>query len=329
MSLSSLEPLERLRAHADHPSAFLAWNDDVEHFAASSLPGVIAYRQRRNTIFIFGGPFAPVEHRQTLLTAFVEYAQRLTGRHGRLVAAQVRPGDVALFEALGWSVNQLGTTYGIDLAQFTIQGKLLAKVRQNMARARREGVTVREVASDAHPPQLEEIDRAWLRDKGWHVKRMTFLVGERQGRGAPHRRLFVAERDGTPIGYISYSPAFGSRPGWLYDLTRRTPQASVGTIELINHTALERFTAEGAQWLHLGLTPFARLAQQQPASASPLLTRMTTLLAAHGAALYPARSQEAFKLKWAPQVIEPEFVAFRGGPRPSSLWHLFRITNSI
>jgi lysylphosphatidylglycerol synthetase-like protein (DUF2156 family) len=329
MTQAPPEALELLRAHADHPSAFLAYNDDVEHFTVDSLPGVIAYRRRGRTVFIFGGPFAPVEHRKALLTAFVERAMQIVGRHGRLVAAQVRPADVDLFAALGWSVNQLGTTYGIDLARFTVQGKHLAKIRQNMARARREGVTVSEAPPHAHPPQLDEIDRAWLRDKGWHVKRMTFLVGEREGRGAPHRRLFVAERDGAPIGYISYSPAFGSRPGWLYDLTRRTPQASVGTIELINYTALQQFTAEGAEWLHLGLTPFAQLAPRQPSTASPLLTRMTALLASHGAAIYPARTQEAFKLKWAPHVVEPEFVAFRGGPRPASLWHLFKITNSI
>ncbi|MFG2127156.1 bifunctional lysylphosphatidylglycerol flippase/synthetase MprF [Streptomyces sp. NPDC048751] len=317
--------LDGLAAYADHPSGFLAYNDGVEHFTSDTVPGVVAHRRRGNSVFLFGGPFAPPEHRADLLA---EFQARVAGSRRRLVAAQVRAADVELFTRQGWTVNQLGSSYSIDLGAFSLRGKALAKIRQNMSRARREGVTVREMSPLDRLPALDEIDRRWLRDKGWHVKRMTFLVGERQGRGAPHRRLFVAERDGKVIGYITYSPAYGTRPGWLYDLTRRTPDASVGTIELINHTALETFAEEKAEWLHLGLTPFAGLGAE-PTTANPLLTRMVKLIAERGAFVYPARTQQAFKLKWAPHVIEPEYVAFRGGPRPSSLWQLFRITNAI
>ncbi|MEV7867362.1 DUF2156 domain-containing protein [Streptomyces sp. NPDC088124] len=325
MSAPSPDALESITAYADHPSGFIAYNDGAEHFTSASVPGVIAYRRRGGSVFVFGGPFAPAEHRGALLA---EFQERVAGRRRGLVAAQVRAADVELFAGRGWTVNQLGSSYSIDLGRFSLKGKAPAKIRQNLARARREGVTVREAPAGTHLPVLDEIDRKWLRDKGRHVKRMTFLVGEREGRGAPHRRLFTAHRDGAVIGYVSYSPAYGSRPGWLYDLTRRTPEAAVGTIELINLTALTAFAGEGAGWLHLGLTPFAGLGPE-PANASPLISRAVRLIAERGASLYPARSQQAFKLKWAPQVIEPEYVAFRGGPRPSSLWQLLRITNTI
>lgn len=325
MTAAPPDALESIAAYADHPSGYLAYNDGVEHFTSASVPGVIPYRRRGGTVFVFGGPFAPAEHRAALLADFQKRV--VTGRQ-RLVAVQVRAADLDLFAGADWTVNQLGSSYSVDLTRFSLKGKSLAKIRQNMARARREGVSVREVPAADPPPALDEIDRRWLRDKGWHVKRMTFLVGERTGRGTPHRRLFVAERDGAVIGYVSYSPSYGSRPGWLYDLTRRTPEASVGTIELINFAALQAFTEEGAEWLHLGLTPFAGLGTE-PANASAVLGRMVRLIAERGTFVYPARSQQAFKLKWAPHVIEPEYVAFRGGPRPSPLWQLFRITNAI
>ncbi|GHE48340.1 bifunctional lysylphosphatidylglycerol flippase/synthetase MprF [Streptomyces capitiformicae] len=325
MTTPQPDVLDSIAAYADHPSGFLAYNDGVEHFTSPSVAGVIAYRRRGDTVFTFGGPFAPAELRGALLA---EFQQRVVGARQRLVAAQVRAADLDVFAGRDWTVNQLGSSYSIDLERFTLKGKALAKIRQNMARARREKVSVREVPAVDPPPELDEIDRTWLRDKGRHVKRMTFLVGERTGRGTPHRRLFVAERDRAVIGYVSYSPSYGSRPGWLYDLTRRTPEASVGTIELINFAALQTFTEEGARWLHLGLTPFAGLGTE-PGNASPPLTRMVRLISERGAFVYPARSQQAFKLKWAPQVVEPEYVAFRGGPRPSSLWQLFRITNAI
>ncbi|WP_327233368.1 DUF2156 domain-containing protein [Streptomyces sp. NBC_01317] len=325
MTAAQPDALENISTYADHPSGFLAYNDGVEHFTSASVPGVISYRRRGATVFVFGGPFAPAEHRGALLA---EFQERVVGGRQQLVAVQVRAADLDVLAGPDWTVNQLGSSYSIDLTRFSLKGKALAKIRQNTARARRENVSVREVPAADPPPELDEIDRSWLRDKGRHVKRMTFLVGERTGRGTPYRRLFVAERGGSVIGYVSYSPVYGSRPGWLYDLTRRTPQASVGTVELINHAALRTFTEEGSEWLHLGLTPFAGLGDE-PANASPVLSRMVRQIAERGTFVYPARSQQAFKLKWAPQVIEPEYVAFRGGPRPSSLWQLFRITNAI
>ncbi|MGL5442699.1 MAG: O-seryl-isobutylhydroxylamine esterase, partial [[Mycobacterium] stephanolepidis] len=38
---------------------------------------------------------------------------------------------------------------------------------------------------------------------------------------------------------------------------------------------------------------------------------------------------EAFKHKWAPQVIEPEYLAFSHGPKVFPVWHLLRLTNAL
>ncbi|WP_219822344.1 DUF2156 domain-containing protein [Streptomyces sp. Ru72] len=46
--------------------------------------------------------------------------------------------------------------------------------------------------------------------------------------------------------------------------------APVGTVELVDLTALTRFAEEGAGWLHLGLTPFAGPGgEREPASREP------------------------------------------------------------
>ncbi|MGW0246342.1 phosphatidylglycerol lysyltransferase domain-containing protein [Nocardia goodfellowii] len=317
--------IDAIAAYADHPSAFIACNDETSHYFAPGLPGVVPYRARGGTVLVFGGPFGPPGARERLL----EHFRRDVVRRRRIVAVQVRPGDVEMFARQGFTVNQFGCTYGIDLSAFTSKGKPLAKVRQNVSRAAREGTTVHELPPGLRGDELDAIDRQWLRAKGWHVKKLDFMVGQREGRGAGARRLFVAERAGRITGYVSYSPAYGSRPGWLYDLTRRTPEASVGTIELVNLTALQQFKAEGAGWLHLGLTPFAGIGPDDHASGSGLVRWMIRTLSERGAFVYPAASQQAFKRKWAPHVIEPEYLAFGGGPRPSSVWQLLRVTNSI
>ncbi|MGW3287150.1 phosphatidylglycerol lysyltransferase domain-containing protein [Streptomyces sp. NPDC001002] len=322
------DAIDVLRAYADHPSAFLAVNAHTRHHHGRQMPGLVAHLPGRRHHIQFAGPLAPPSARGPLLD---EYLASLRGR-GLLTAVQVRAQDVDLYAERGFTVNQIGSTYGIDLSRFTLRGKALAKIRQNVSRARREEVTVTEAGPDDPVDQeaLDRIDHEWLRAKGRHVRQLAFLVGERGGPGRPLRRTFLARHRGRIVAYITYSPAWGSRPGWLYDLTRRDPQAPVGTIELVNLTALTRFTDEGAGWLHLGLTPFAGLADEhEPSCASRSMTRALRLVDRHGSAVYPARTQEGFKLKWDPHVVEPEYVAFQDGVRPGAVWRLLRATGAL
>ncbi|PRY39883.1 bifunctional lysylphosphatidylglycerol flippase/synthetase MprF [Umezawaea tangerina] len=320
------EVLASLREHSDHPSAFLGYNQATRHFRSDRVPGTIAYRLSRRHVVQLCGPLTAREHRPALLADFRAWAK---GERRRICAVQLSRQDAELYAAEGFAVNQLGRTYSVDLERFTMRGGPLAKVRQNIARAKRDGVTVEESAG--RDDLLATIDARWLRAKGWHVKELDFMIGERGGRGAEHRRIFVASVADRPVAYISYSPAFGGRPGWLYDLTRRDPDAPVGTIELVNVTALQRFQEEGAGWLHLGHTPFAGLdpVNEVPGAASGVVTRVADLIARRGKAIYPSRTQEAFKRKWAPHVVEPEYVAFEDGVSLPALWNLLRLTRAI
>ncbi len=326
ITLEDEKILASLRQHGDHPSGFLSYNQATRHFRSDRVPGTVAYRVSRRHVVQLCGPLTRQEHRADLLAHFRAWAGR---ERLRICAVQLSRQDAELYAAEGFVVNQLGRTYSVDLERFTMRGGPLAKVRQNIARAKRDGVTVEE--NTEREDLLATIDARWLRAKGRHVKELDFMIGERGGRGAEHRRIFVAAVAGNPVAYISYSPAFGSRPGWLYDLTRRDPDAPVGTIELINVTALQRFQDERAGWLHLGHTPFAGLAAENevPGAASRVVTRVTGLIAQHGKAIYPSRTQEAFKRKWAPHVVEPEYVAFEGGVSLPALWNLLRLTRAV
>jgi lysylphosphatidylglycerol synthetase-like protein (DUF2156 family) len=157
------------------------------------------------------------------------------------------------------------------------------------------------------------------------------MVGERAGPAASLRRLFVAaDAAGGALGYVTFSPVYGLHAGWLHDLSRRRPSAPPGTMELVIVTAVERFRAEGAGYLHFGLTPFTGLGQEHElASSSDLAAGLVRLLADHGRHLYPAADQLAYKQKWAPDLIQPEYVAFGGGVSLRSVWALLRLTNAI
>ena len=204
------------------------------------------------------------------------------------------------------------------------------QLRNKVSRARRAGVSVVETDNDQLGPQLDEIDRLWLRSKGRHVKELKLMVGQRGGPIQPDRRLFAAlDETGMALAYVSFSPVYGAQSGWLHDLSRRRPDAPPGVLELIVVTAIETFAAERASHLHFGFTPFTNLSpQHEVPGASRVVALILKFLAKHGSAIYPAASQLAYKEKWGLELVQPEYIAFQGGISLRRVWNLLRVTNA-
>jgi Uncharacterized conserved protein len=319
--------LSAVEKHADNPSAFLALNEGNQYFRDRGGDGFVVYRRSGHHLVQFGGVFAAPEQRASLLRSFRSFAreQRCT-----IVGIQLQREDLGLFHEEGFTINQVGSSYSLDLTGFSLRGSKFVKLRNKISRARRSGLTVAETDWETCARSIERIDKAWLRSKGRHVKEIEFLVGQLGGPAQQHRRLFVGTLDSGPVSYISYSPAHGSRPGWLHDLSRRLPDAPPGVMEAVNLHATETFIKEGADWLHFGFTPFTGLApEHEPAGASRMTGRFMRLLAEHGHAVYPASTQLAYKEKWGPQVVLPEYLAFEHGASLGAIWQVLRVTKSV
>ena len=87
------------------------------------------------------------------------------------------------------------------------------------------------------------------------------------------------------------------------------------------------YRGEGASHLHFGFTPFVFAGEEGP-GASRVVAFILRLLGRWGGFIYPARSQIAYKLKWGPDLVEREYLAFR----PLSfraVWDLLLLTRSI
>lgn len=319
-----LSVYDTLAVHSDNPSAFLALNCGNEFFRDDRYEGACAYRRSGRYVLQFGGPFAAAGDRAGLLDAFVAQAGP------RVVAVQLQREDAELYAERGFTVNQLGASYAVELSRFTLRGSRFVRLRNKISRARRAGLEVVETSEGADDAELDRIDRQWLREKGRHVKELRFLVGQRSGPLQRHRRLFVGRIEGSAVGYVNYSPVFGTRPGWLHDLSRRRPDAPPGVMEAVNAAAMARLAEDGAQWLHFGFTPFTGLApEHELPRCSPLFGRVVRLLAERGERIYPAATQLEYKAKWAPHAVLPEYIAFLGGPGIGAVWQLLRATNAL
>lgn len=356
---TSLDALPPLLDQLDHPSGYLALSAANARFVQPPQPGFIAYRRQGRHLFLFGGVHAPPESRAPLLDAFLAHAAAL---RCAVVAVQLRAPQLALFAQRGFTVNALGTSFGLHLPGFSLAGTRRMKLRNKIARARRLGLVVREVGRDLPRDAdtwaaLHAISDRWLRRKG--KQELDFMIGE-LGRIDDHkRRIFVVlheseHPDDSPrdcsttgrnelpqiagnalhdswVGFITYVPVHGQHPGYLHDLTRRVPEAPPGAMELCNAEAMTRLRAEGSCYLHFGFTPFvtAPVPPDFPSEcSSPWLDRAIALLYRYGRVIYPAQTQADYKRKWGPDLIEPEYVA----ARPLSLraiWDLLRLTRSL
>ena len=342
LSLSSLRPATPpsprpelaavagiLARRAENPSAFLALNDETCHFTVDGIDGVIAYRfAGRRTIVQFGGAFADQADQAPLLAAFLDFAR---AQRRKVAAVQLMRQDAELYATHGFTVNQLGADYARELSGFSLRGKKHMQLRNKVSRARRAGVSVVEAGPGRLGPQLDEIDRLWLRSKGRHVKELKLMVGQRGGPAQPSRRLFAAlDSAGSVLAYVSFSPVYGTQSGWLHDLSRRRPDAPPGVLVLIVITAIETFAAERASHLHFGFTPFTSLSpEHEVEGASRVAARILRFLAKHGSAIYPAANQLAYKEKWGLDLVQPEYIAFQGGISVRRLWSLLRATNAV
>ena len=311
---------------ADNPSSFLAVNEGNSYLHLPDTPGVIVYRPTGRYLVQFGGPFAPKEARPRLLRAFLDLAAR---QDREIVAIQLQGADAAEYLDEGFTVNQVGASYALRLDTFRLQGTRFMQLRNKIARAMRSGLAINEVPLSPWHAAMKELDAGWLNAKG-AAKPLEFLVGQYGGRYQHLRRLFVGVHGDQLTGYISYSPVYGSRPGWMHDLSRRQPGCPPGVMEAINKTAIDTFQAERVPWLHFGYTPFSALsvAPKFPGYSRAFHWLMGELWA-NGGHIYPAQTQYAYKEKWKQDVILPEYIAFQRGASIPALVHVFRACNAI
>ena len=319
----------RRYSEAGNPSAYFAFSAGNSYFRLPDVPGVIVYRTVGRYLVQFGGPFAPFEPagpRERLLRAFMAFADR----HGRqIVSVQLQSGDGQLYVDHGFTVNQMGASYAVGLETFTLAGTRFMQLRNKISRALRSGLTIEEVGYDEWAERIEKLDAQWLTTKGEGTKPLEFLVGETGGPYQSLRRVFVARREQELVGYVSYAPVYGSRAGWMHDLSRRLPDAPPGVMEAINKQAIDVFRTEGVRWLHFGFTPFTSLTAPQFPGYSKAFHWFMNHLWEHGAHIYPARTQLDYKQKWAPDVVLPEYIAFQHKASLPALVHVFRACNAV
>lgn len=311
---------------SQNPSSFLAVNEGNSYFALPGRPGVIVYRPAGDFLVQFAGPFAPDNSYVELARAFADYAQ---ANNRRLAIVQMQKRDAEIYAREGFTVNQIGASYAVDLSTFTVAGTRYMQLRNKISRAVRSGMTIIEADYDQWKDGVRNINTKWLPLKGEGARPLEYLVGQTGGEMQKHRRLFIGHIDGEAVGYVLYSPVFGTNPGWMHDLSRRLPESPAGVMEAINKTAIDTFRSEGVPWLHFGFTPFTSLSDEREVSGHSLGFKWLMQYLWENQVVYPASSQLAYKQKWNPTLITTEYAAFPGKASAEGFVNIWRAANAM
>ncbi|AKU94799.1 hypothetical protein AKJ09_01463 [Labilithrix luteola] len=249
--------LDLVRRHGWNATAFQTLGGEYSYFfhGEGEARGCVAYVDTGRAWVAAGAPIVAEESIAELATEFVR-AARAAGKRCCFFAVEDRLPD-ATGEAL--RSIRIGEQPVWDPREWPEILREHKSLREQLRRARAKGVRVREVSPEelAHGPTGEAIRTVAERWLAAHeMAPMGFLVDVEPLSRAPHRACFVAEREGTVIGFAGVIPV-PARGGWFVENLLRVPDAPNGTAELLVDTVMRWAANVKCQWLTLGLAPLA------------------------------------------------------------------------
>lgn len=247
-----------MRLPADLRAAWIAHGDHAHTLNAllgerawrGPHDAVVAYADTGHAWVAAGTPIVATEFARVAQQAFSEAARRA----GRIplwfaVEAPDRLADVKRLlvgQLPEWSPG------GWEQVLRSKRG-----IREQLRRARKKGVTIREVSLEALAPRdavaMERLESRWAETR--RIEPMAFVVAHRQDSAPLLRRAWIAEVGGNAVAYVTATP-IPARRAWLLEDVRRDA-APNGTAELLFDTILRALAASAAEWITPGMVPLA------------------------------------------------------------------------
>lgn len=315
---------ELLRRYAWNVTAYQIVNPGIVHWFSRDGDAVIGYMQQHGLRIVAGAPVCAAERLSAILeewnadTARCRERSCYFGAAGRL--------HETLTATRGYSTIVLGAQPVWDLREWPEPSRLRSSLRAQLSRARNKGVRVVEWnwQRAEHNPELQRVLTEWLQRKP--LPSLHFLIEPQTLHALQDKRIFVAERDGIPIGFLNAAPV-PARNGYLTEQFVRGRSAPNGTVESMVDFAFRALADGGAEYVTMGLAPLAE-AVWDPAHVNPFWLRLILAwIRAHGNRFYNFAGLEAFKTKFGPQSWEPIYAISQ--ERHFSPWTLYAIADAF
>lgn len=312
-----------LAKYCRNPISYVDVENDKRYFFGTAVEGFVAYVTAGRVVVCAGDPVCAKKDMTMLVSEFMAFCRE---NDFSICFCQTTASCLDCFRSLGYGVAKYGEEAMFDLSSYTIRGRAAGKIRQNINRADREGVSVFEYKPlESRSREVEDgisaVSKDWLAGK--KSGELSFLLGSVGLENPLDRRYFVArDRFGTVCAFIVFVPFLG---GYYTDVTRRRRDAPQGVMEKIVVTAFSVMRAEGAKWGSIGLAPLSGLTEGVQTPVSALLHYVFE----HMNGFYGFKALYQYKKKYAPTMWEPRYMAYYPAIfTPAVAYAIVRVQNS-
>jgi lysyl-tRNA synthetase class 2 len=295
-----------VRAHGSDTLSFFKLRTDKHYFFSDDERAFVGYRIENGVLLLSGDPVGPDTALRPLLGELKGFAEARGLKLGA-VGASERLGP--LYEELGLRTIYLGDEAILELAQFSLEGRAIRKVRQSVSRLGKAGFTA----------ELHEV-RALDAETAATVEQVL----ERGREGAPERGfsmtmdslhsdhdtdtlvLLARDAEGAVRGVLHFVPCYG-RPAMSLSFMRRDPGTPNGLTEFLVVKAVEHLRERGVDELSLNFAAFAKWIHSPEKRSERALGKLIAL----GNPFFQIESLYRFNAKFFPR-WEPRYLVYEG-----------------
>jgi len=287
-------------------TAYQILNPGIAHWLGGDEPAVVGLVRRRRVWLAAGAPVCAAESLERVVRRFEADAAACASRVCYFGAAARL--ESALHGAEDHATITIGAQPVWNPANWTGIIARHRSLRAQLNRARNKGVEIvpwpaERAGADC---SLRRCLAEWLAARP--LPPMRFLVEPDTLDGVLlDRLLFVALRDGRPVGFLLASPV-PQRQGYLVEQVIRCSDAPNGTAELLIDAAMRHLAALRCGYATLGLVALAAHARREMADNPLWLRALLSWGRAHGKRFYNFEGLEAFRTKMEPEDWEPIYA---------------------
>ncbi len=235
------------------PVAALLFNSNYKWFVYEN--SAIVFFKYNNTLISVGGILSSLKNKTVILDKFLEFCKKNDLSY---IFIHFDSTDAAIFNSRGLLVNQIGSSYIIDCADYSMAGKPFQQLRNKINKAKKKNVAITKIQTDEElqniMSQIDFINSCWIKNKGDKpLKNVVGNVNDIKLVGGLSNIYVAIDSNDKIIAYVVYSRNFGKYDGWFYNLSRNLDDIPNGTMQAINSFAMKDLAP--FKYLSFGYTP--------------------------------------------------------------------------
>ena len=289
-------------AEQAEPAANLALLGDKRFVFSPSGESFLMFGVRGRSWVALGAPVGRRDEALELLWRFREMADAHGARPGLY---GLGPDDLPDVVDLGFSIQKIGESAAMPLADFSLEGVKRGNLRRAWRKLGDNGVTFEVAPPEGVPPLMADLQRvsdAWLDHHAGGEKGFSL------GGFIPH---YVAQFPVAVVRFEEEIVAFATlwttahKAAFSMDLMRYAPEAPKNAMDYLFVELLLWGRGEGYAAFEFGMAPLAGLDDRPLA---PILSRVGRLLYEQGEDIYNFQGVRRYKDKYDP-VWQPRYLA--------------------